>query len=196
MPVARVIPAKWLVGGHIERVVVHWTGGTYLVSTRDRSHYHAILQDNQARGKTAGVEVVAVRGYHTPDDNDLTSDEDYAAHVSGLNTRSFGLSAACMGEPLGATGAKRCIPGGPYGPWPLTSALWERLAQAAAEVLFAYDLPVTERTVLQHGEVQRVYGAHQSGKWDCCETPWQPGRSHADVCAEFRRKVVFFKGRL
>ena len=171
----RIIPSAWLTPARCQRVIIHWTAGSYRVSGLDRDHYHVVL------GGEPG-EVVAVRGRYTPADNDNCVDRKYAMHVRGLNTGSFGLSAACMG------GAKQ---GGPYGQWPLTPRLFERLAQAAAEVCKAYDLDITERTVLQHGEVQRVYGKPQSGKFDVCLLPWSPDEH--DVPAIFRRKVLWYR---
>jgi hypothetical protein len=189
---SRVIPASWLVGGRIQRVICHWTGGAYLASALDREHYHVILQDDAARKQGADVKVI--RGLHTAADNDNCVDDDYAAHTKGLNTGSFGLAIACMGQDVDA--GKPCRPGGPYGPWPMTRLLMERQAEAAAEVCHAYGLDVTERTVLQHGEVQRVYGKPQSGKWDCLEWPFDRSLSHAAVGDAFRRKVNWYLHRL
>lgn len=179
----RLIPRTWLVPAHPERVVVHWTAGGYRAGEVERRHYHLILEDRAALGTGKGVR--AVRGLRTIADNESTADDRYAAHVRGLNTRSIGLAAACM---LDAEEGKP-------GECPLTPALWEGLAQAAAECCHHYGIAVTERTVLQHGEVERVLGVAQAGKWDCCWLPWSPERPAVAVCAEFRRRVEAWLAR-
>jgi N-acetylmuramoyl-L-alanine amidase len=175
--VSHLIPPAWLVPAHPERVIVHWTAGGYRVSEVDRQHYHLILEDAAALGTGQGVRVC--RGLRTVADNDSTKDGVYAAHVHGLNTHSIGIAAACM------RGALR----GKAGECPLTPALWEGLAQVASECCRRYGIAVTERTVLQHGEVERVLGVAQAGKWDCCWLPWEPELAAAEVGAEFRRRV-------
>lgn len=181
---ARVIPATWLVPANPRRIICHWTAGAYTVSELDKTHYHIILQDQAALKRGAGV--LPVRGVHSIADNDRTGDGDYAAHTAKCNTGSIGLSVACM------AGAVR----GNAGHYPLTNLLWERLAQAAAECCQRYGIPVTEQTVLQHGEVERLLGIPQSGKWDVTWKPWAPHESAIETCAEFRRKVAWYAGRL
>lgn len=177
----RIIPATWLTPAKVQRVILHWTGGGYHVTSLDQAHYHTILCDERELGR--GTDVKAIRGTHPPAANNVTSDNDYAAHTRGLNTGSFGLSVACM------AGAQ---PRGPFGQYPLTKLLWERLAQAAAEVLAAYDLELLERTCLFHSEVERVYGAQQAGKWDIDVLPFQRDLSPDEVHAQFRRKVEWY----
>lgn len=181
MPVDRVIPEAWLTKAKVQRVICHWTAGSYHVTPHDRACYHVILCDEQAMGR--GTDVRAVRGTRPPAGNDSTQDGDYAAHCRGLNTGSFGLSVACMRD---------AQPRGPYGDSPLTKLLWERMAQAAAEVLVAYDLELSERTCLFHSEVERVYGKAQAGKWDVDVAPWDPSLTPAEVHAQFRRKVAHY----
>lgn len=181
----RVIPVHWLPpAAKCSRVIVHWTAGTYLVTDTDRQHYHAILQDQEQLG--AGKDVLPFRGVYSIRDNESTTDGRYAAHCRGLNTCSFGLAVACM------DGA---VQGGPYGHHPLTGLLFERAAQAAAEVLTTYSLPVTERTCLMHSEVERVYGKQQAGKWDIDVLPWEPQMPAAEVHSLFRRKVAWYAAR-
>lgn len=176
----RVIPASWLPPGRkIHRVIVHWTGGVYTVSGPDKAHYHAII----------GKDGVAVKGY--------TPTGWICAHTRNLNSGSYGLSIAAM------AGAQE---GGPYGKWPMTELQWERAAQAAADVVHAYDLRLYERTVLCHQEVTYVYGPEatppgpeslrQRGKWDVSELPWERkqgiARSKEAVWAHFRAKVQWY----
>jgi hypothetical protein len=185
MPVDRVIPKEWLPPAHVQRVIIHWTGGPYRATGVDLRHYHVLLVDEHALG--IGKDVGPVRGVYTAADNDNCRDRRYAAHTARSNTGSFGLAAACM---------RHAVPGGPYGRYPLTHLLWERLAQAAAEVCLRYGLKVARETVLQHGEVEAVLGAPQNGKWDCLELPFAPELSRSEVCEQFRRKVHWFLAEL
>lgn len=166
MSVSRVIPAEWLPPGRkVWRVVLHWSAGSRTPSAFDRAHYHCLIN-----GEGQAVKGLVGAGY-------------YAPHVRGLNTGSYGLSIA------GMRGARE---GGPYGDQPITALQYERAAQAAAEVLAAYDLALTPRTCLSHEEVTHVYGITQRGRWDVSELPWAPELSKAEVWALFRRKVEWY----
>ena len=182
-PLSRVIPVEYLPPATVRRVVLHWTAGAYAVSAIDRDHYHVILGPD----RTAENDVKAVRGVWTPRDNEFCRAGRYAPHTRGLNSHSFGLAVACM------AGAEE---GGPYGRYPLTHVLWERQAQAAAEVCFAYELDVNPRSVLQHWEVTKTYGIVQRGKWDCGELPFDTDRTPQEVADAFRRKVLWYLHRL
>jgi len=121
----------------------------------------------------------------------------YAPHCRNLNSSSYGLSIA------GMRGASE---GGPYGDQPITELKYERAAQAAADVVAAYDLAVTPRTVLCHQEVTYVYGPEatppgpeslrQRGKWDISELPWERKagvvRPKEAIWSGFRDKVSWY----
>ena len=167
----RVLPIEWLPPGRrVYRVLVHWTAGGNEPSAVDREHYHFLIDgDGEAH-----------RGERGPG--------RYLAHTKRLNTGSIGL-ALC-----GMAGAKP-VPFRP-GLYPIKEVQWERAAQAAAEIVHAYKLALTERTVLQHAEVTPVYGIKQVGKWDINVLPWKPGMPPVEVWSEFRRKVSWFRDRL
>lgn len=180
MSVSRVIPAEWLPQGRkVHRVILHWTGGAYPVSTLDKSHYHAII----------GKDGVAVKGF--------TPTGWVCGHTRNLNSGSYGLSIAAM------AGA---VEGGPYGQFPMREVQYERAAQACADVVAAYNLAVNKRTVLCHQEVTYVYGPlatprgpenlRQRGKWDVSELPWERSqgivRSKEEVWQAFRGKVLWY----
>lgn len=160
------------------RIITHWTGGSYNVSDLDKEHYHFIVDRD---GKVH-------RGYYSISQNMSGASGSYAAHTYGLNTNSIGVSVACMG----GAGVSRSNPG----PYPLTKVQWNTLAKLVAELCQAYKIPVSERHVLQHGDVHRVYGIDQWGKWDINFLPWNPSMSHEDVGHEFRRLVkTYMDGR-
>lgn len=171
MPVSRVVPVAWLpAGARVERVIMHWTAGTYTPSLLDRAHYHLLID---GLGQAA-------RGVRPPG--------SYLPHTRMLNTGSVGL--AICGMHLATESPWSA------GPYPITYLQWERACQAAAEVLHAYSLPVSERTLLCHSEVGRVYGRAQRGKWDIDRLPHDLTLSPDRVHAEMRRKALWYLGRL
>lgn len=154
----------------IDRVITHWTAGTYAPNAVDLAHYHFIIKLNP-KDPSKSLVVAANHPAKT------------LAHTRGLNTYSLGISAACMFK------AKQ---GGPYGYYPLNARLWEDLAAAAAEACTAYAIPITEKNLLQHAEVTKTYGILQRGRWDCTELPWEDSDPE-EVCAQFRRKAQWYQ---
>jgi hypothetical protein len=166
---AGIVPIDWMDNATMLRIVVHWTAGSYSVSSTDLEHYHVVV---------AGTGEL-FRGDHPISDNSSTSDNDYAAHTKNCNTQSIGISAACM---AGAVES-------PFSPgsYPLLKMQWETLAAVAADLCNHYRIKVTSQTVLQHGEVQANLGIAQSGKWDINVLPWAPTEDAGDA---FRAEVV------
>ncbi len=166
------VPAEWMPNAKAERIICHWTAGGYKASPLDRKHYHILVEDDGE----------IIRGYNSIADNDRTTDGVYAAHTLGLNTGSIGVAVCCMADatetPFDA------------GRFPMTEVQWERMAQIAAELCHRYGLPVTERTVLGHGEVQHNLGIKQKGKWDPLVLPWRSNLSRTKVGSLFRIRVL------
>jgi hypothetical protein len=75
------------------------------------------------------------------------------------------------------------------GVFPMTLLQWNIMARVVADLCKFYNLPVNERTVLGHGEVERVYGIPQHGKWDPMKLPWKPALSEEQVGHAFRKLV-------
>lgn len=181
MSVPRVIPVEWLPPGRrVWRIVLHWSAGNNKPSAYDRLHYNCLI-DGEGRA-VKGVPL-GLPCYHT----------------RNLNTSSYGLSIA---------GMRLAREGGPYGDQPITSLQYERAAQAAAEVIAAYNLALNERTCLSHEEVTYVYGPlngktppgperlRQRNRWDVSELPFERAegivRSKREVWELFRRKVAWY----
>jgi hypothetical protein len=152
-------------------VIIHWTAGAHKASSLDRAHYHILIEDDGN----------LVRGTHSIRDNALIRNGVYAAHTKDLNTGSIGVSVCCMG------GAKES----PFraGNCPMTQKQWDVMAQVVAELCDFYRIDVTERGVLGHGEVERVYRIPQDGKWDPMVLPWNASLSKTQVGKEFRELV-------
>jgi hypothetical protein len=167
-----IVPADWMPTCNMERIVIHWTAGSYNVGSTEKESYHIIVDGS---GKLW-------RGDYSIKANVSTSDADgYAAHTKSCNTGSIGISAACMAGAIE----------NPFDPgaYPLTKLQWGTLAQIAAELCNKYDIPVTPTTVLQHGEVQKNLGIAQSGKWDICKLPWAGSMITEEVGNGFRIMV-------
>jgi hypothetical protein len=156
------------------RIVCHWTAGAYKASMLDKEHYHIMIEND---GKL-------VQGDHTIDDNVSTGDDDYAAHTRRFNSKAIGIAVCCM------AGAEE-KPFKP-GPTPMLELQWNTMAQVAAELATFYRIVVNERNVLGHGEVQRVHGVTQNGKWDPMVLPWNTSLTKKQVGDAFRAKVQSF----
>jgi predicted chitinase len=172
------VPKEWMPDAKVTRVVCHWSAGAYKASNLDRTHYHILIEDDGD----------LVRGYHTIKDNDQTNDGVYAAHTRGLNTGSIGVAVCCMAE-----AEESPFDGGRF---PMTEVQWERMAEVVAELCYRYNISVTDKTVLGHGEVQRNLRIKQNGKWDPLVLPWDPQLPREKVASRFRVKVLSALERL
>lgn len=162
---------EWLQACKMSRIIAHWTAGGHKASSLDKAHYHFIVEDD---GKV-------VKGDHDIKDNVNTGDGDYAAHTLGTNTGSIGVSVACM------AGARQS----PFSPGsaPMTQTQWLVMAEVVAELCAFYKIPVTPKTVLGHGEVEKNLGKPQRGKWDPMVLPWNPSMRSSEVGDTFRSIV-------
>jgi N-acetyl-anhydromuramyl-L-alanine amidase AmpD len=169
------IPFKWLPEARMKRVICHWTAGTYTPSALDKEHYHFLI---------SGLGEV-VRGLHPITDNEAIgskSQDEYAAHTRGCNTGSIGISMC------GGAGSTEM----PYNPgaFPITERQWQALAEATAALCRAYGIPVTDKTVLTHAEVQQNLGIRQNGKWDIARLSFGKGLTSAKACGDDLRARV------
>lgn len=167
-------PASWMPRADIDRVIVHWTAGQHRASATDREHYH-ILVEGDGR---------LIRGIPTIDKNDASGARTgYAAHTLHCNTGSAGVSMCAMAQAVES-------PFSP-GPAPLTQVQWSAMTQVVADLCRRYGIPITERTVLTHAEVQPNLGITQRGKWDVTRLPFDPKTvGHRAVGDLLRRQVA------
>ncbi|NLS06279.1 N-acetylmuramoyl-L-alanine amidase [Rhizobium sp. P32RR-XVIII] len=123
-----------------------------------------------------------VRGDHTIADNVSTVNDDYAAHTLRANTGSIGVSMACMAgaveSPFNA------------GKFPMTETQWNRAIEVIAHLADFYHIPVTDKTILSHAEVQTNLGIQQRGKWDVARLPLDPKTVGAKACGNKMRERV------
>ena len=150
----RIVPLEWMPGSLAERIIIHWTAGSYTPSALDRRHYHILIDGDG----------LADRGRYPISANDSTSDADgYAAHTRGLNTRSIGVALCAM---AGAIDSPLSL-----GRYPITLAQWGALADVCADLCQRYDIDPHPETLLTHAEVEPKLGVKQRGKWDIRVTP-------------------------
>lgn len=159
-----------------KRIVIHWTAGTNKVSDLDRQHYHFIV-DGQGNVQ---------EGIHSIADNENTSDGNYAAHTRGANSGAIGVSMCGMRGAI-----ERPFEAGPS---PLTKQSWDAMVKLVAGLAKKYKIPVTDKTILTHAEVEKNLGIKQAGKWDIARIPFLPDLVGAKACGDFLRTQV--KGQM
>lgn len=145
---AGVVPAVWMPRAAMKRVHLHWTAGAYSASGLDQRAYH-LLVDGTA---------TLVRGKWPISANVNCPKGAYAAHTLNANSGAIGISICCMGG-KGVTMAN-------HGAYPMKREQWELAVRAIADLCRFYGIPVTDKTVLTHAEVQPNLGIRQNGKWD------------------------------
>lgn len=143
----------------MKRIIMHWSAGTYEVSEADREHYHKMVDGD---GNVHN-------GEHNIEDNESTSDDDYAAHTKSLNTGSIGVALCAM---AGAVQSPFDV-----GDYPITDVQLHAFANLIAELAKEYEIPIGRTTVLSHAEVEPTLGVKQDGKWDIM---WLPGMVKPD----------------
>lgn len=168
------VPSDWMPRANINRVIVHWTAGQHRASEDDRKHYHVLVE----------FDARLVRGIPTIDKNDASGARTgYAAHTLNCNTGSAGVSMC------GMAGAVES----PFSPGsaPLTQVQWDAMTRVVSDICRRYGVPVTDRTVLTHAEVQPNLGIAQRGKWDVTRLPFDPKTvGHRAVGDLLRRQVA------
>lgn len=167
-----IIPAAWMPNAKMSRVILHWTAGAHSASSVDRERYHIVIEGDGT----------PVRCDHSIDDNENTGDDDYAAHTRGCNTGSIGVSLCCM-----ENARERPFEAGKY---PMTQTQWVAGVRAIATLCKRYGIPVTDKTVLSHAEVQANLGIKQNGKWDVAILPFDTSFNTARKCGDRLRAEV------
>jgi hypothetical protein len=174
----KLINPKWLPEAKMQRIIFHWTAGASTASDDDKQHYHFLIEGD---GKL-------VRGHHPVDANENTRDRVYAAHTRMCNTGSIGVAVCGMAD-------SRERPFDP-GNYPISHAQYEVACRIIAELCIAYQIPVSSKTVLNHGEVEKNLGIRQRGKWDVMVLPFKQMLSFDEVGEYFRTRVAYYHGEL
>ncbi len=153
------------------RVVLHWTAGAHKASALDKEHYHVLVEGDGT----------VVYGNHPIDANAKPAREPRASHTRSLNTGSIGVSLCCMKDAV-----ERPFSAGPF---PMTVTQWQVAAEVVAELCRRYNIAVTPRSVIAHGDVQAVLGVQQLQKWDPLVLPFTPNVPRQQVMDQFRAAV-------
>ena len=168
------IPLDWMPKVRMDRVIAHWTAGAHRASQFDREHYHFLVEANG--NIVRGTKSVAANS------GKLKSGQ-YAAHTASANSYSIGISMCCM-----AGAVERPFDAGIQ---PMTKIQWDAMIRAIAQLCDRYGIPVTDKTVLSHAEVEANLGAKQKGKWDFTRLAFDPSVVGAAACgAKMRREVL------
>jgi hypothetical protein len=168
------IPAEWMPSCRMDRIVIHWTASAAEPTDHDMAFYHMLVGQS---GK-------AYRGNHSIRDNAHPITGPYAAHCLGTNTGSIGLAVCGMMD-------ARETPFAP-GPCPITEAQCLTACNVAAQICRRYGIPVTPKTVLNHGEVEANLGRPQRSKWDALVLPWALHLSRREAGDWWRDNVSRF----
>ncbi|MBB3743926.1 hypothetical protein FHX10_003425 [Rhizobium sp. BK591] len=166
------LPLDWLQPVRMSRIILHWSAGGWKASDLDKQHYHIIVESDGN----------VVQGNHTIADNVGTADGDYAAHTKNCNTGSIGVSMACMAGAIESPFSA--------GKFPMTETQWNRAMEVIAHLANFYEIPVTDKTILSHAEVQKTLGIQQNGKWDVSRLPFDPKIVGAKACGDKMRATV------
>lgn len=156
----------------MKRIICHWTAGGHKASSVDKKHYHFLIEGDGA----------VVNGDHPVSANERVQGTRYAAHTRGCNTGSIGVSLCCM---MGAVES-------PFssGKAPMLETQWKKLVKLVAQLCREYDIPVSDKTVLSHAEVEKNLGIKQRGKWDYTRLSFDSSVVGAKACGDKLRREV------
>ena len=159
----------------MKRIIIHWTGGTYVKKKKEKEDYHFIVD---------GLGTVH-KGNYTPEDNLNCYDGKYAKHTGGGNTGSIGIAMACM---FGYKNPKN------MGQYPMTNIQFEACMKKVAELCRQYNIAITPDTVLTHYEFGLKHPETSSaGKPDIGFLPPYPEVKYSDVGYFIRNKVRWYQ---
>ena len=79
-----------------------------------------------------------------------------------------------------------------FGKYPMKESQWEKMVEVVGALCHKYNIAVSDKTVLGHGEVQRKLGKPQSGKIDPMVLPWDMAKTFDQVGDMFRYRVQFY----
>ena len=156
----------------MNRIIIHWTAGTYKPNATDLEHYHFLVDGD---GKLH-------RGRFNPEDNENCSDGCYAAHTGGGNTGAIGVAMCAM---AGFTGNSKA------GEYPITAVQLEACFKLCADLCKKYDIPV--ENVLTHYEFGKSHPDTSSrGKIDIIWLPPYPAVKRNEVGGFIRNKIRWY----
>lgn len=172
LTVIGLVPSAWMPEARIERIIVHWTGGSHRASDTDRRHGHILIE----------VDGKLVRGTASIAANGVDGIGPVAEHMRDFNRGSIGVSLCCM------VGAERCPR--EKGRAPMTALQWHTLADVLADLCRRYSIPVTRETVLFHAEIGPNLGLDRGDEWGITRLPFDPSLVGAGAFGDAMRSLV------
>lgn len=156
----------------MNKIIIHWTAGTYQPNTTDLEHYHFLID---GEGKKHN-------GKYKPENNENCNDGKYAAHTGGGNTGAIGVSMCAM---AGFKSASDC------GRYPITPVQLEACFKLCAELCRKYNIPV--ENVWTHYEFGINHPDTTShGKIDIIYLPPYPDIEKDKIGDFIRAKVRYY----
>ena len=160
----------------MNKIIIHWTAGTYQPNTTDLEHYHFLID---GEGKKHN-------GKYKPEDNENCNDGKYAAHTGGGNTGAIGVAMCAM---AGFNSAASC------GNYPITPVQLEACFKLCAELCKKYNIPV--ENVWTHYEFGINHPDTTShGKIDIIYLPPYPLVKRNEVGGFIRSKIRWYLNKL
>ncbi len=159
----------------MKRVIIHWTAGAYYPSDYEKEHYHYLVDKD---GKVHN-------GKFKPEDNNICTTGNYAAHTGGGNTKSIGI-AIC-----GMAGFKNSANVGKY---PILKKQFESTMEFCASLAKKYNLGISPQTFMTHYE----FGVNNpkttsAGKIDIIYLPPYSWVAKNEIGSFIRSKIKWYK---
>lgn len=153
------------------RIILHWTGGTYVPNSTDKLHYHFLID---GEGKV-------VKGKYKPEDNLVCSPGTYAAHTGGGNTGAIGV-AVC----------------GLYSKeYPIKRKQLEAMCKLVAQLCKQYGITINNDSIMTHSEFgQKNPHTTSYGKIDIDKLPCVALYDRQSCGNWLRNKVNWYRSNL
>lgn len=156
----------------MNKIVIHWTAGTYKPNATDLKHYHYLV-DGEGN---------IHNGEYKPEDNENCNDGKYAAHTGGGNTGAIGVSMCAM---AGFVSSTNC------GKYPITPVQLEACFSLCAKLSKKYNIPV--ENIMTHYEFGLNHPKTTShGKIDIIHLPPYVWVQKEDVGSFIRSKIRWY----
>jgi hypothetical protein len=158
----------------LNRIIIHWTAGSWTPNDIDKQHYHFLITGN---GKV-------VLGKFKPEDNINCKDSKYAAHCGGGNTGSIGVAVCGMLEYKNPR---------EQGIYPLRGVQLESMFNLVAQICKKYKIEINSANVMTHKEFGEKHpDTSSAGKIDICFLPLFPSVQPEKVGDFIREKVLWY----
>lgn len=157
----------------MNRIITHWTAGSYHPNYVDFEHYHFLITGE-------GLRVI---GNYEPEDNLDCKDGKYAAGAEGGNTGTIHIALCGM---YGYKSSKD------FGEFPINQKQFEEMCLLTAELCIKYGIKITPKTVLTHYEFDKNRGK-EGRKIDITCLPFLPDMAKNEIGKYIRNKVNWYK---